>query len=115
MCSSPPRAATSPTEMATRARLELFQLMENAFLESAVDESWTHPDNRGWMTLFADVGEEPDIPRRVAAVVPDVRQSGSATSAISASALPDPDAAIRDLEPGASRSRKRRSEGVRRY
>jgi hypothetical protein len=32
--------------------LELIQLMEDVFLDLRLDESWEHPDNRGWAILF---------------------------------------------------------------
>jgi hypothetical protein len=34
------------------ACLELIQLMENVFISLQLDDFWTHPDNRGWVTLF---------------------------------------------------------------
>jgi hypothetical protein len=55
---SPPRP-NAPSEMELCACLELFQLMENVFLELRLDEFWQHPDNRGWMTLFAMWAKSP--------------------------------------------------------
>jgi hypothetical protein len=34
------------------ACLQLIQLMENVFIALQLDDFWTHPDNRGWVTLF---------------------------------------------------------------
>ena len=34
------------------ACLEMIQLMENVFISLQLDDFWTHPDNRGWVTLF---------------------------------------------------------------
>ena len=48
-----------PNEMEMCACLELFQLMENVFFELRLDEFWTHPDNRGWITLFAMWAKSP--------------------------------------------------------
>jgi len=93
---SPPRR-NSPTEMETCACLELFQLMENVFLELRLDEFWTHPDNRGWMTLFSMWAKSPTF--RAA------WQRLSRTFGIRFGhfchqrfGLADPDAAIRDID-----------------
>ena len=54
-----PARRTPPNEVELCACLELFQLMENVFLELRLDEFWTHPDNRGWMTLFGMWAKSP--------------------------------------------------------
>ena len=43
------------------ACLELIQLMENVFLALRLDESWEHPDNRGWATLFMMWAKSPTL------------------------------------------------------
>jgi hypothetical protein len=56
---APSPARRPPNEMELCACLELVQLMENVFLELRLDEFWTHPDNRGWMTLFGMWAKSP--------------------------------------------------------
>jgi len=48
----PPAGEQTPNERELAFCLELIQLMENAFVELHLDEFWSHPDNRGWVTLF---------------------------------------------------------------
>ena len=55
-----PRAAP-PTDEELIVCMELFQLMENVFLALRLDEFWTHPDNRGWVTLFRMWAKSPTL------------------------------------------------------
>jgi hypothetical protein len=32
--------------------LQMVQLMEDVFLDLQLDDTWEHPDNRGWAILF---------------------------------------------------------------
>ena len=41
-----------PTEEELCLCLELFQHMENVFLDLRLDDFWSHPDNRGWVVMF---------------------------------------------------------------
>jgi len=41
------------------ACLELFQLMENVFIDLRLDDFWDHPDNRGWAMLFCMWAKSP--------------------------------------------------------
>ncbi len=36
---------------------QLIQLMENVYLDLNLDETWAHPDNKGWRTLFIQWAE----------------------------------------------------------
>jgi hypothetical protein len=52
-----PRIGVAPTPDSVQGEelamcLQLIQLMENVFISLQLDDFWTHPDNRGWVTLF---------------------------------------------------------------
>jgi len=40
---------------------EMIQLMENVYLDLGLEETWHHPDNRGWQTLFNTWAKSPAI------------------------------------------------------
>jgi Patatin-like phospholipase len=41
--------------------LELFQIMEDVFLDLRLDDYWEHPDNRGWAILFMRWARSPRL------------------------------------------------------
>lgn len=48
----PGAAAGNVTPAVTAIGLEIFQLMENVYMDLRLDDFWEHPDNRGWAMLF---------------------------------------------------------------
>ncbi len=42
---------------------EMIQLMENVYLDLGLEETWLHPDNHGWRTLFETWAKSPAIRR----------------------------------------------------
>ncbi|MBV9158760.1 MAG: hypothetical protein JO097_21045 [Acidobacteriaceae bacterium] len=52
-------AQGSLTPAQDAACMELIQLMENVFLDLRLDDFWDHPDNRGWVLLFAGFARSP--------------------------------------------------------
>jgi hypothetical protein len=48
----PAEEDTEPNPQELAMCLEVLQLMENVFLELRLEETWDHPDNRGWAMLF---------------------------------------------------------------
>ena len=48
-----------PSRDELAACMELLQLMENVFLDLGLDETWTHPDNRGWAVSFTMWAKSP--------------------------------------------------------
>ncbi|HLI75894.1 MAG TPA: hypothetical protein VKV02_03035, partial [Acidobacteriaceae bacterium] len=47
------------TQEDTCIGLELLQFMEDVFLDLRLDDSWEHPDNRGWAMLFMSWARSP--------------------------------------------------------
>ena len=40
---------------------EMIQLMENVYLDLGLEETWSHPDNHGWRTMFETWAKSPAI------------------------------------------------------
>jgi hypothetical protein len=40
---------------------EMIQLMENVYLDLQLEETWRHPDNHGWRTLFTQWAATPQM------------------------------------------------------
>ena len=56
---APTAPAIPPSEQELAACMELIQLMENVFLSLRLNETWSHPDNRGWAVLFTMWAKSP--------------------------------------------------------
>jgi hypothetical protein len=39
----------------------MIQLMENVYLDLQLEETWRHPDNHGWRTLFKQWAATPQM------------------------------------------------------
>src|SRR5215472_6256670 len=49
---APAGGEIEPDQQELAMCLEILQLMENVYIELRLDETWDHPDNRGWTMLF---------------------------------------------------------------
>jgi len=58
-------ASSAADQNAVRSRVylcvEMIQLMENVYLDLNLEETWHHPDNVGWQTMFKLWSASPDI------------------------------------------------------
>jgi hypothetical protein len=41
----------------------MLQLMENVYLDLNLEETWNHPDNKGWQVMFGTWSKSPAIRR----------------------------------------------------